>query len=624
MAKALRSPFFAGLALVLLTVLAYLPGLSGGFIFDDYPNIVSNPRIHAATLDWESLKQAATGYEAAGSSRLIATASFAADHAIAGTQPRQYKTSSLVVHVLNALLVWLLLRSLQRLPAWNLGTGQGLPLALAAIWAVHPLQVSTVLYVVQRMETLSLLFVLLALLAYVRGRRLQSTGARGWPWLACCLPLVALGMLAKESAALFPVYALALELTVLGFKARSEADSKKWRLAYAVGVIASIALFLLWLLPIYSTPDAYAHRNFGIVERVLTQFRVLSMYLGMILVPTPAGYVFYYDDLVASQGWLNPATTLAGAMFLSALLAAAFIARRRLPLFSLGIFLFLGAHLITSNIVPLELAFEHRNYFALLGVVIAVADLALRLISRLGLGIGMKRATAAAIVCGILAIAILRSATWGDPLLLAMDLVTRNQNSARASNDMAEQFMVLSDMNRDSPFFSLGIQEFERGAKLASASPLPEQGLIMMSAAAEAPIKPEWWDSLQRKLETQPIGPQEVGTVSLMLKQRRQGLQIDDRRLADAYTTLTERTPLAAHQYADLGDHALNVLHDRALAERMFNLAVDSSVGDVAYIQQMAQVLSDEGNVAMAQSIRRRATTHGIAIVPVTPKVRQP
>ena len=57
------------------------------------------------------------------------------------------------------------------------------------------------------------------------------------------------------------------------------------------------------------------------------------------------------------------------------LVAAAFALRHRLPMFSLGLFWFLGAHLLTSSVLPLELVFEHRNYFALLGVLLAIAEL---------------------------------------------------------------------------------------------------------------------------------------------------------------------------------------------------------------------------------------------------------
>ncbi|WP_146906938.1 hypothetical protein [Arenimonas daejeonensis] len=157
-----------------------------------------------------------------GIGRPLPMLSFALDYAFWGGNPLGYKISGLAVHLVNALLVFVLLqRILSLLPGAVVERDRIMAGLIAAAWATHPLQVSTVLYVVQRMETLSLLFVLLALLFYLAGRTRQAEGRRGWPLLAICPPLVALGLACKETAALFPVYALALELTILRFRAHA-------------------------------------------------------------------------------------------------------------------------------------------------------------------------------------------------------------------------------------------------------------------------------------------------------------------------------------------------------------------------------------------------------------------
>ena len=53
------------LLLVALTAAAFFPGMSGSFIFDDFPNIVSNPRVHAQTLDYAAIARAADAYPGA-------------------------------------------------------------------------------------------------------------------------------------------------------------------------------------------------------------------------------------------------------------------------------------------------------------------------------------------------------------------------------------------------------------------------------------------------------------------------------------------------------------------------------------------------------------------------------
>jgi len=158
-------PFRPHVAIVLAVLgcaaLVYWPGLSGPFIFDDFPALVTNQRLHVSALDWGQLWRAATSFDPGGTGRQLAMASFALNHALGGLDPWGWKLGGLLVHLANALLVYLLCLKLLALA----GVRQGLQLSaggLALAWAVHPLQVSTVLYVVQRMETLCLTFTALA------------------------------------------------------------------------------------------------------------------------------------------------------------------------------------------------------------------------------------------------------------------------------------------------------------------------------------------------------------------------------------------------------------------------------------------------------------------------------
>src|SRR3546814_15829611 len=84
---------------------------------------------------------------------------------------------------------------------------------------------------------------------------------------------------------------------------------------------------------------------------------------------------FYYDWLQPSRGLLQPWTTLPAIGVVLGLLGLAWHLRSRWPLFALGVFLFFASHFIASNVIPLELAFEHRNHFALVGAVLAVGSL---------------------------------------------------------------------------------------------------------------------------------------------------------------------------------------------------------------------------------------------------------
>lgn len=599
------------LVVALVCMLVYFPGLSGGFLFDDFPNIVTNSRVHAQSLDAESLSRAAAGYEPGAYGRPIATIGFAFDYYLGGKNPWGYKLHSLIVHLVNALLVLALVRTLLSLPRAGGGWPRWAPAAIALAWAIHPLQVSTVLYIVQRMEMLAVTFILLALLAYLRGRIRQRDGRSGVAWLVASALLAGLGMLAKETAVLFPVFALALELTLLRFEAREPRTRRFLQITYAAGVAIAVLAFALWLVPRYATPEAYAHRDFTLYERLLTQLRVLPMYLGQILLPLPGQMPFYYDAYPKSTGWLSPPTTLAGGLAIVALLAAASRLNRYLPLATLGILWFFSAHLLSSTVINLELVFEHRNYFALLGVLMTLGALFRQLPTS---DLSAARFATGALVIGLSALCAIRAATWGDPLVLAADLVARAPMSPRASSDLATLYVALSDSNPESPFFDFGRKEFERESRLPNASPLPEQGLILMAATTGQPVLDEWWDRMTLKLETRPIGVQESLAVMGLVRQRMEGIALDDRKLASAYSTLASRSVQPPSIYAAFGDHAVNKLGDAQLARAMYLQAIEGSRNDPAYARRVIEILVQDGHVDIAQAALARAESLGMTL----------
>ncbi|AKC87308.1 hypothetical protein WQ53_11615 [Pseudoxanthomonas suwonensis] len=598
--------------LLACTAVVYWPGLGGGFIFDDIATIVDNQRVHAEHLDAGSLARAARSFEPGGTlgSRPLAMASFGANHAVGGLDPWGYKLVGLLVHMLNALLIFLMVRRILSHPAIG-GDRWALPASgtIALLWAIHPLQVSSVLYVVQRMETLSYTFVLLALLAYLHGRIRQQQGLRGWPWLLVCLPLVVLGMTAKESAVMFPAFTLLLELTILRFGAADPRCARAWRWTYAAAAAAGALVYFGWLVPRYWS-EGYLLRDYSAAERLLTQMRVLPMYLGQILLPVPGNMPFYYDQISPSRGLLSPATTLLGGLLVAALFAAALVLRRRMPLFSLGILWFFAAHFMTSNIIALELAFEHRNYFALLGVLLAAADLVRRIPMRDGPA--MKRFAIGVVVAGFGLLAFIRASTWGDPFLLATELASSNPGSARASADLAAIYLEMSDGYPNSPFNDFAIREFERGSLIPGASIISDQGLILAAAQAGRAIDPAWWDRLIGKVRHGTLRPETTGALFSLLQNRYKGIALDDDKLVDAFLALFERASLPPYSYAQFGDYALLKVGDPDLADQAFVMAIDRSRDYPEYARQVVETLRRDGHLRQARAALAHAHSIGL------------
>jgi hypothetical protein len=373
------------LVLLLLVALVYWPGLHGGFEFDDYPNIVDNLALHVgAGSDWNAWLAAAFSSPSSDLQRPLAMLTFAINHALTGLDPYWMKLTNLAIHLLNTVLVFGLVRALllaaDQSDAGNAAHRDRQALWVAAAWALNPINLVAVLLVVQRMESLNHTFVFAGLWLYLVGRRRIREGGRGWPLvLAGLIGGTALGVLVKESAALLPLYALAIEWALLGFEARDGRRSRRLMALYAVGLVIPACIVARWLLPGLMGSGAYAGRSFSMGERLLTEGRVLVDYLHWMLLPDPSRLSLYHDDYVVSHGLLTPPSTLWALLFLAVLLAAMAWLHKRRPLMALGIAWFFIAQLLTATVLPLELVYDHRNYFASLGVFLVVGDGLLRM-----------------------------------------------------------------------------------------------------------------------------------------------------------------------------------------------------------------------------------------------------
>lgn len=582
------------ISLIAITALVMWPGLTGGFIFDDYSIFAENPIVHITNWQWQAWQALGT-WSHVNIQRPLTMFSFALNYAL-GAETVGFKATNLVIHLFNAILVYHVVRKLL-VEGWrNDSTKHGLSdvdywaLGAALIWAIHPLQVSAVMYVVQRMELLGFTFVLLALLAYWRARQSQMARQRAWPWLTLSAAMTLVGYYAKETAVLVPGYTLLLEITVLRFAAASTTTTRNWKFFYALGCLAAAALFLGYLLPHYATAEAYSTRSYTVWQRELTQLRVLPLYIGWFVLPLPTQLHFYYDNYIASTSLLNPASTLLGAAFLLCLLLIAVTVRHKRPLLTLGISWFFMAHLLTSSPIPLELAFEHRNYPALFGLTLAATDILW--VASKHLDHRLPAILAAVFVVNFGFLTAIRAATWGDPLLLAQSLVDSNPGSPRAALDLARRYVEASGNNPNVPIYSLGIQQLERAAKLPGSSILPEHALLIQAATHPGIDSRPWWDSLKLKLRTRPMGPETYAALSGLVNARLYDhVPIDAQQLANAFEIATSRVPgrLSLRvQYADLASLALN---DPNLANQQWQQALKLEIYSPNYATQVVEYL---------------------------------
>lgn len=529
----------AVLAAVLLVLALFRPGLGGNFIFDDRANIVENVSLYMTGLDHVSALRAAGSFPYGPGLRPLPMLSFGLDYFRSGSfDPAAYKATNLAIHLLTFLVLAGFLRRLLLLAGRTPRQAAGLALAVALLWAIHPLQVSSVLYVVQRMQTLASLFLLLGLWAYLDMRRAQREGRA---WHRAGLGVLAgwgLALASKEDAALLPAYTLLLELSVLRFAARSPQLARGLAWGYALAVLLGAGLYLGWVVPHFGSLETFAWRDFNSIERVLTQGRVLLLYLGQIVWPLPDSMPFYYDSYPVSRGWLSPPSTLLAWLVLAAIAIAAWLLRRRLPLLGLGLLWFLAGHFVTSNVIGLELVFEHRNHFPMIGVILAVAELASRLPRRLAIGVLVLALAGCAAATGA------RVHIWGDELRLARKSVELAPDSGRAWMELCRMHHLRSGNDVDSADYALAIDACTRGGVQGGSMPSLANAIVLKAYRGE-PVAADW-ERLHAGLEHARLGAESLRIPASLASNASNGMPLDPEAVVKAIDLIDRRGWLAA------------------------------------------------------------------------------
>ncbi len=604
------------LVIAAVAMFSFWPGLHGGFIFYDFPNLVRADAWKAASLAPAELWRALASDVSGALGRPLSLLSFALNHATTGLEPFWLKLTNLLWHLVNGALVWLLCRRLFSLLPAESRPQPWLAIVLALVWLLHPLQASTVLYVVQRMEIAAATGILLALLAYLVARARQMRGQRGGHWLLLALVAWSVGLGFKESALVAPAFALLVEGVLLKFSGPGGQPSRRWQATWAGIVFVALAC---WLLLVSSSIEhwPYETRGYGPWERVLTQLPVLVMYLKQILWPVPESMAFYYDNFPVSRGLFSPAWTAVSGLILAGLLALAVACHRRWPLTTLGIGWFFIAHSLTSNLWPLELAFEHRNYLALLGIVLALVQplawLGRRLNADAPVTLAILPVLLLAVLCNV------QARTWGDPLRLAWTLEGRNPSSIRASYSLGERLYAESGGQPASPLWSMALGQMKHAAALPGDGVLPLVGQIQMLARAQQDVPEQLWVELRRGLINNGWRAEHAGALFSLVDCRISKLcQLDDAALLQTFLQLLERhpqQPVALTMYANF---AWNVLGDRALAVRVQRDAVNLASGNLSMKVALAKFLLASGqadNVVEGRTLLnelRKSNQHGL------------
>ena len=547
----------------MLAVAIYWPGLGGGYALDDFNNIVQNDALTMRQLSLDELSRAAFSFQAGPTMRPLSMISFALNNYFFGADAYSFKVTNLVIHLINGLLVFLLLQQLlaayrrRYAPQVSVAYMHWTGLLVGALWLLHPLNVLPVLYVVQRETSLSGLFVLLGINLYLWARERQTAGrpAAAYTWTGIPL-LTVFATLCKESGALLPIYLLVIEIFIFRFRKANSDFSRSTAAFYLAFLLLPGCLgFLTMMVSHDGAFLSYAGRSFSLPERLMSENRVIWLYIRWTLLPDEAALGLYHDDIAVSRGLLQPFTTLLSILGIAALVTLCLLTRRRRPLLALGIAWFLCGQLLESTIFPLELAYEHRNYLPDLGLLLALAALIRPEYETGALMRASKYALLAALLCLFAWITWQRASHWSDNLAFAKYEAQHHPQSAYATYMLGQTYANMA-LFGDHGSYNDAVGSLTAASEVPNASVIADVSLILVESQLRDSVEPGVFDRITDKLSKQRITASDLQALEALVD------CVDKRncRLNPADVDRVFRTALTNPQLARAASAKANIL----------------------------------------------------------------
>ncbi len=472
--------------LIFIAVVVYLPGLPGGFIYDDYFNFLQNPSINKSTLSFSDAWSASQSGVSGPLGRPLPMLSFYLNYHLSGFYPLSYKLINIAIHALNTLLVFFIICRLLNLMVDRhyLSTANNkiehLAFWITLLWAVHPINLTAVLYVVQRMTSMAAVFTLLGIYSYINLRETSVLNIGGM--ISKLIIIIVLGIMAalcKENGLLLFLFLFVIECFF--YRWRVNTLQQRWCLIiFYVFVIILPLCFAGYLLFNGELTANYSGRAFDLTQRMLTELRVLWFYILQILLPQANLFGLHHDDFIVSISVIEPISTLWSiiAFILLTFCATKYI--RKFPWFGFGLTFFIAGHMMESTILPLNLVHEHRNYLPSLGLIV-IFVLALNLI--------LSRVKAVSsnllfVVITILfaVITINRAYDWSNVVLLGERLAQRHPDSVTSNYEMGYTYAKVFERTGEPVFANTAKIALKKAVSLSDSNMQPAIALAHVSS----------------------------------------------------------------------------------------------------------------------------------------------
>jgi tetratricopeptide (TPR) repeat protein len=345
----------AGSVIVLITLLAYMPALHGGFIWDDDSHVTNSPALrtlHGLVTIWTKPGAVMQYYP------LVHTGFWVQYH-LWQLNPFGYHLVNVLLQAGNAILLWLVLERLEITGAW----------LAAMVFAIHPVHVETVAWISEQKNLMSGAFYLAAVLAYLRFCPLeteQAVKADRWRYYFLAFVFFVGAMLSKTVACTWPLTVLLLTWWKRGGIGRRDV----WLMTPFVAIGAALGSITVWV-ETYHTGARGEGWSFTMFDRALIAGRALWFYTAKLAWPENLAFVYPRWDIRVGQWW-QWVFPLAAALVVVALWAG----QRRMgrgPLVAAAFFIItLGPALGFFNVYPMRYSFvaDHFQYMASIGLIV--------------------------------------------------------------------------------------------------------------------------------------------------------------------------------------------------------------------------------------------------------------
>jgi protein O-mannosyl-transferase len=508
---------FHVLMIAVLSLLCYSNTFHVPFVFDGLDQIRDNPVVHGLSNFFDNN----SGY-AFNKNRFVCFFTFALNYNLGGLNVSGYHQVNLAIHIVNALLVYVLLRLTFRTPFFReyakLSKGSLLAFVVALLFVCHPLQTQAVTYIYQRLASLGTMFYLLSVVLYILARlRLGTPGTSGGSdaegsqggaksgrvrtvlWFAGSLLFALLAMKTKE-------FSVTLPFMVILFEVSFFRGGWRRRLLYLLPVLLTIpivpmSVFLQGfsgapevpgLSPAAATSDhllSIVNEQFRVqttiprLDYFLTQFRVIVTYLRLLLLPVNQN--LDYDYPVYSN-FFTPPVLLSLLLLLALFALAVFFYWRSRPscsrplavecrLIGFGILWFFMTLSVTSSVIPIaDVIYEHRLYLPFVGAATAVAATCAWVFRRISMRVGfiIPALLTTLVICGFGVATYQRNQVWQSKITLWQDVAVKSPGKVRPFNNL--------------------------GAALNEDGRFPEAISVLSRAIEIKPDHPEAWYNLGR------------------------------------------------------------------------------------------------------------------------------